>query len=224
MEYNSQKDHLIISEYGRNVQELIMVAKSERDDSKRQLMAEAIVNLMYQMNPVNKNNDENKEKLWRHLFRIADYDIKVTPPDGIIPTPENTRIRPKRIEYPENIKANRHYGKYVRDLIKKAIEMEDQELQDEFTMVIASYMKLAYRNWNREHFVSDDIIKEDLIKMSQGKLRLADDDSIDLTVQLSRNTNTNNSRRRNSNSRNNSGRNRNNYRGSNSNNNSRRRR
>ena len=51
MEYNSEKDTLIISEYGRNVQNLINYAKTVEDKELRQNYAERIVALMYQMNP-----------------------------------------------------------------------------------------------------------------------------------------------------------------------------
>jgi hypothetical protein len=47
-----------------------------------------------------------------------------------------------------------------------------------FTEVIASYMKLAYRTWNREHYVNDEIIKNDLVKLSKGALKLDEDYSI----------------------------------------------
>ena len=45
MEYNSQKDTLIISEYGRNVQNLINYAKTVEDKELRQNYAERIVAL-----------------------------------------------------------------------------------------------------------------------------------------------------------------------------------
>ena len=40
-------------------------------------------------------------------------------------------------------------------------------------------MKLAYKTWNREHFVSDEVIKNDLLTLSEGKLVLAEEISID---------------------------------------------
>ncbi|MEL6388837.1 MAG: DUF4290 domain-containing protein [Bacteroidota bacterium] len=211
MEYNSQKDHLVISEYGRNVQNMIYTVRKEEDPEKRQRMADALIELMHQMNPADRNNPDYKEKLWRHLFRIADYDIDVTPPDGTKPTPESNSINPLKIEYPANLRKNRHYGRMVQELITKAIEMEDGEKKDEFIMIIASYMKVAYRTWNREHFVSDDVIKQDLENISGGKLKLAEEDVIEVSIPLPRNTNNNrksggrnnrnNNRRKNNNNR-----------------------
>jgi hypothetical protein len=40
-------------------------------------------------------------------------------------------------------------------------------------------MKLAYRMWGKEQFVNDELIKEDLRKMSQGKIDVSDDANID---------------------------------------------
>jgi uncharacterized membrane protein YgcG len=66
----------------------------------------------------------------------------------------------------------RHYGNSVHALIQKAIEMPEGSKREGFVEVIASYMKLAYKTWNKEHYVSDDIVKEDLEILSNGQLSL----------------------------------------------------
>ena len=40
-------------------------------------------------------------------------------------------------------------------------------------------MKLAYRTWSREHFVSDEVIKADLISLSDGELSVRDSIYVD---------------------------------------------
>ena len=184
IQYNTEQKPLIISEYGRNIQNMIHAVSKIEDDDKRQRLAEAIVDLMHQMNPAGRNNPEYKLKLWRHMFRIAEYDLNVLPPDGEIPTPENTRITPKTIEYPSSVRKFRHYGQNVQILIDKAVNMADDEKRSEFVMIIAAYMKLAYRTWNREHFVSDDVIKQDLYNMSGGKIQISEDDNIVVTAPM----------------------------------------
>ncbi len=179
MEYNSQRELLVIPEYGRNVQRLILHAKTIDDDEKRQAFVERMIDLMYQMHPQNRNIEDYKEKLWKHIFRIAEYDLKVTPPSGIIPTPEDIYKRPEVVPYPKSEARFRHYGNNVTQLIKKAITMEEGPIRDGFTKVIGSYMKLAYKTWNREHFVSDEVIKNDLLTLSEGNLILAEEISID---------------------------------------------
>ena len=179
MEYNSQREPLVIPEYGRNVQRLILHAKTIEDDELRQAFVERMIELMYQMHPQNRNIEDYKEKLWKHIFRIADYDLKVTPPSGIIPTPDDVKKRPEIVPYPKSEARFRHYGNNVTQLIKKAIAMEEGPIREGFTKVIGSYMKLAYKTWNREHFVSDEVIKNDLLTLSGGKLVLAEEISID---------------------------------------------
>ena len=172
MEYNSQKENLEIPEYGRNIQMLIKHALTIEDPEYRQKFVEQVVELMLQMSPHNRNFDEQRIKLWHHIFRITDYKIDVMPPNGEKPSPESKYKKPERVNYPANTATYRHYGHNVQTLIKKALSMEEGPKRDAFVSVIGSYMKLAYKTWIKEHYVSDEIIKTDLEKLSGGKLKL----------------------------------------------------
>ncbi len=188
MEYNSAKEELILPEYGRNVQLLIQHAKTIENRDMRQAFIQKVILLMHQMNPQNRSIDEYKDKLWGHVFHIADYDIDVTPDVGDIPTRESARKKPDQIGYPHNDTRYRHYGYNVQKLTEKAIAMEDGSKKTGFVNAIASYMKLAYRTWNKDHYVSDEIIKGDLQKLSNGDLKVQDGVYLD---GLSNNNNNN---------------------------------
>lgn len=179
MEYNSSRETLIIPEYGRHVQLLIDHAKKLDDDKLRQQFVEQVVDLMMQMHPQNRNLDDYREKLWKHVYRIAKYDLDVTPPDGKKFTKEELTKKPDPIPYPYKEAKYRHYGFNVQRLIKRAIEMEEGPKKQGFVKVIGSYMKLAYKTWNKEHYVSDDVIKQDLESLSKGVLTLDDNISLD---------------------------------------------
>lgn len=179
MQYNSEKDHLIIPEYGRNVQMLIEHAKNIEEKPHRQAFIERVINLMMQMNPQNRNLDDHKVRMWQHVYRIAKYDIDLDPPGGIVPSPEDEFKVPEKVLYPHSKARYRHYGNNVQILVKKAIEMEEGPMRDGFVSVIGSYMKLAYRTWNKDHYISDEIIKGDLEKLSEGKLVLSESASLD---------------------------------------------
>jgi hypothetical protein len=73
----------------------------------------------------------------------------------------------------------RHYGKNVEAMVQRAIETEDPEKKEAFILLIANYMKLAYKNWSNEE-VSNDLIREDLRTLSRGKLEVSDDLKIEL--------------------------------------------
>lgn len=213
LEYNTGREDLTISEHGRHVQKLIDYAKNIQDDEYRQAFVESIVDLMQQMNPSNKNVQEYRERLWKHLFRIANYEIKVTPPPGLEIKPPEAKEKSERLAYPQTEFRYRHYGHHVQTLIQKAIDMDDPETKQEFVKVIAFYMKLAYRTWNQDQFVNDGTIKSDLKMMSKGRLTVDEDHVINTkaytieprkTPQRSggRNNNSNNNRGRSNNNKN----------------------
>jgi hypothetical protein len=57
--------------------------------------------------------------------------------------------------------------------------MEEGPIRDSFVEVIGMYMKMAYKTWNKEHYVSDDVIIDDLKTLSNGKLELHENAELD---------------------------------------------
>lgn len=196
MEYNSSRNILIMPEYGRNIQLLVEYAKKIEDKEYRYAFAEKILDLMNQMHPQNRNIEDYRAKLWKHLYQIANFELDVIPPDGVIPTRDEVYKKPDRVPYPHSDARYRHYGNNVQQMIKKALSMEPGPKRQGFIAVIGSYMKLAYRTWNKDLYVSDEIIKNDLHSLSDGALKIEDHTSLD---NLSGSSSSNNSRRRPSN-------------------------
>ncbi|HRI58554.1 MAG TPA: DUF4290 domain-containing protein, partial [Saprospiraceae bacterium] len=172
--YNTEKALIEYPEYGRSIQEMLQYARTIESRPHRQKTVEAIIGLMMQLVPPgsNRNMDDYREKLWNHAFAIAGNELDVTPPPGIAIIREEERPKPEPIGYPASATRFRHYGNSIQALIKKAIEMPDGPKKEGFVEVIASYMKLAYKTWNKEHYVSDDIVKDDLEMLSDGQLVL----------------------------------------------------
>lgn len=181
IEYNTERSQIRFPEYGRSIQEMILHAKTIENPGLRQKTVESIVGLMIQLGPSgNKNMDDYREKLWNHVFEIANYELDVTPPNGILIRRAEERPKAAPLGYPASATRFRHYGNSIQALIQKAIEMPDGSKKEGFVEVIASYMKLAYKTWNKEHYVSDDIVKEDLESLSDGQLSLHEGhDSLD---------------------------------------------
>ncbi|MFN8338694.1 MAG: DUF4290 domain-containing protein [Saprospiraceae bacterium] len=178
LEYNSTRDKLLFSEYGRSVQKLIQYAKTLEKKEERQAVIEEIVELINQLNPQTKNVLEYKQKLWRHVFKMADYELDVDHPFGEKPTEDDIRFKPEKVPYPQHEFNWRHYGYNIRVMIDKALKMEDGPVKQGYVETILSYMKLSYRTWNKEHFVSDDIIISDLSVLSRNRLSVDDDHTI----------------------------------------------
>lgn len=174
MEYNSQREELIISEYGRHVQNLIGQAKEIENLQERQAFVEEIVNLILIMTPENRSIENYLDRVWKDVFRIANYELEgVLPPHGLIPAKEDEKLKPEVVPYPSAEHKYRHYGRGVQRMVEKASAMTDNAKRQAYTETIAAYMKLAYRTWNNEQFVTDEVILNDLEALSEGKLKLA---------------------------------------------------
>ena len=182
IEYNTEKVTLLYPEYGRTIHEMLQYATTIEDPRKQQKTVESIIGLMQQLGPGgNRNMDDYRERLWNHAFAIAGYKLEhVTPPPGITIREDDGKPPVIVIEYPATALRFRHYGNGIQALMQKAIAMPEGTKKEGFVEVIASYMKLAYKTWNKEHYVSDDIVKEDLEILSDGQLALHEGhDSLD---------------------------------------------
>ncbi len=175
-DYNSERAPLVVAEYGRHIHDLIQHVKTIADDEKRQKTAEFIINMMHSMVPSNKQFHERQDTLWKHFFRMADYEIDVKAPEGVNIAKRAEDAEAPYMDYPETHKRYRHYGQLIQRLTDKVNEMPEGDKKEEAVSLIASYMKLAYSTWNKNHFVNDDVVKTDLKAMSRGKLE-ADDDT-----------------------------------------------
>lgn len=178
MNYNSTRERIRFPEYGRHVQVIIQHARIAEDARERQALAEKAIDLMNFVTNQDKNNAEVQEKLWHHMFIIAQYDLDVVSPYGR-PNQEDEVQPVHKVPYPQKDPKYRHYGNYVMALIKKALEMPEDQKRDSLIFTIGNYMKLAYKNWNKEHYVSDENIKNDLYSISKGKIQLEDEVSLD---------------------------------------------
>lgn len=173
MKYNTQRTPVIIPEYGRNIQDMIDFACTVTDKEERNHIARSIIKVMGQVASQYKDSEDFLEKLWDHLFIMADYKLDI---DAPFPIPEKEKIKekPKKVEYPvKNIKY-RHYGHAIERFIKKASKLEDGEEKDSFTYYIANMMKKNYLLYNRES-VDDSLIHKHLLELSGGELKIRDE-------------------------------------------------
>ena len=94
MEYNTEREKIVISEYGRNIQVMIRHLMDIEDRKQRTEAAYFIVNVMAQMNPQVKESNDYMHKLWDHLHIIANYELDVDGPYPK-PTPEMQKQKPE---------------------------------------------------------------------------------------------------------------------------------
>lgn len=168
MEYNTERNHLTMREYGRHVQRMVEHIMTIEDPERRQSNAQAAIELMGFLNPHLKNVEDFRHKLWDHLFLISDFTLDVKSPYPI-PTRETLKAKPDPLPYPKRYPKHSHLGKNLEVVINKALAEENPEKKLGFANAIAYYMKLAYNNWHKE-IVHDDVIQSELTGITQGQL------------------------------------------------------
>jgi len=182
MEYNTSQPHLIIPEYGRNIQKMIDFAIKVKDRDERNTVAKAIINVMGQLNPHLRDVTDFKHKLWDHLFIISDFKLDVDSPYPM-PTRETFMSKPDRINYPKYDLRYKHYGKIIEDIIAKAKDYPEGEEKDFLVETIANHLKKSYLLWNRDS-VTDEVIIEHLRELSKGKLKLNEKTRLSQTADI----------------------------------------
>lgn len=180
LKYNTEKEQIIISEYGRCVQEMIHKLPEIEDRKERTEAAQFIVSVMAQMTPQVKESDDYQHKLWDLLYIISDYQLDI---DGPYEPPirKGQETRPKHIDYQNNEISYGHYGQYLVKMIEAASKEENEEVREALALSLACKMKHNYLDWNKS-IVNDQVIIEDLKRISGGKLVLADDTKLSLTA------------------------------------------
>ena len=80
IEYNTERPHLIIPEYGRHIQKMVDQAVAEQDPEKRNKQAKSIISVMGNLNPHLRDVADFQHKLWDQLFIISDFKLDAESP------------------------------------------------------------------------------------------------------------------------------------------------
>lgn len=173
LEYNTERDKLIIPEYGRHFQKMVDYAVSLEDAEERNKVAKAIISVMGNIQPHLRDVPDFQHKLWDQLFIMSDFKLDVESPFPIT-TKEMLQARPDPLEYPQNHPKYRFYGNNIKRMIDVAISWEEGDKRAGLEYAIANHMKKCYLNWNKDT-VEDKAIFKHLFELSDGKIDLASD-------------------------------------------------
>lgn len=182
MEYNTQREQLKFPDYGRNLLKLVEAVKGIEDRQKRTAAAEQVVTIMGQLNPKAKEAGNWRLRAWEHLMMMVDWQLDVDVPEGVH-REATTQFVPQKVEYPTSDITFKHYGHFLEQMVGVAAEMPEGEDRNEMVRLVAQQMKRMYLMWNRDT-VNDDLIRQQIERLSQGKLVLPDDFKFEETRKL----------------------------------------
>ena len=174
MEYNTQRKKMELPEYGRSVQNMVDHALTIEDREERQRCANTIINIMGGMFPHLRDVPDFKHKLWDHLAIMADFKLDIDYPFEIVKK-EDLVVKPEQLAYPNAGFRYRHYGRFLEAMVKKAVEIENEEEKLQLINLLAIQMKKDLNNWNKEG-IEDQKIVDDLREYSNGTLDLKVED------------------------------------------------
>ena len=168
--YNTERVTLHIPEYGRNVQKMVAYLKTIEDREKRNEQARAIIKVMEILNPAVHMQENYEQKLWDHLFIIADFELDVDSPYPM-PARDIMHRRPKMVPIEKKPLRASHYGRNIENMIDLVAQKEDGEEKTVMIRVLAGYMKQQYLIWNKDT-VSDETIFQDIEKLSDYRIKV----------------------------------------------------
>ncbi len=172
LEYNTEREHLIIPEYGRHMQKMINYATSRETKEERNKLAKAIISVMGNLQPHLRDVPDFQHKLWDQLFIMSDFQLDADSPFEK-PSKEVLEARPEPLKYPQNHPKYRFYGNNIKTMIDVANTWEEGEMKEALIYTIANHMKKCFLNWNKDT-VEDSVIFDHLFELSGGKINLKD--------------------------------------------------
>ena len=173
MKYNTARDHLVLPEYGRNVQKMVDHAITIQNKEERNKCVKTIIDFMGQMNPQLRDLKEFNHKLWDDLFIISKFQLEADSPYPL-PEPKKLDERPEKMPYPKNKIKFPFYGAALENMIRYAVNQNEGRDKEIMTGMIANHMKKSYLLFNK-HSVSNDTIILHLKQLSDNKLTLPKD-------------------------------------------------
>ncbi len=157
-----------MKEYGSNVQKLADHIVKMEDKAKRNLYAHILIELMRQIHPNMRDNQDYTNKLWDDLYIISGFQLDV---DSPFPPPSKEALgkKPLKVGYNQQNLMYRHYGRNIDLLLEKAVQTENKEDKLAFVSYIFRLMRSFFNTWNKDN-PEDNVLLGQLEQLSKGQL------------------------------------------------------
>ena len=170
LDYNTQREKLLLPEYGREVQSMVDYAMTLTDRAERQRCANSIVAIMKRMFPQPAETEGYDRKLWDHLALMSGFKLDIDYPYDMA---EATTIasKPEPMAYPMKRIPVRHYGNMMFEVFDKLKTMEKGREYDELVRLAANQMKRDLVDWGHGS-TEDERVAADLEYLTDRKVKL----------------------------------------------------
>lgn len=170
LDYNTQREKLVLHQYGREIQSMIDYAVTLPTKEERQACAESIVAIMDRMNPQNRGNEGYLQKLWDHLALMSNFKLDIDYPFDVAQALSIAK-KPEPLSYPQTVNPIRHYGSIIHQLCEQLQTMKPGEERDSLVCSVANQMKRDLVQWGRGA-CDDARVASDLARLTNGVIQL----------------------------------------------------
>lgn len=170
LDYNTQREKLIMPEYGREIQKMIEHACELPTKEERLKCAKAIIHQMENKNLPLRENADYEQTLWNHLYLMSHRELDIDWPYDVSEA-DKILSRPQPMPLPNGHIKLRHYGHLVEDLLGLLKTMPAGEERDALVKKAANQMKRDLTIWGHGA-VEDERIADDLARYTDGAIQL----------------------------------------------------
>ena len=170
LDYNTQREKLVLPEYGREIQKMVDYAVSLPKKEDRQRCANSIVEVMKLMVPQSTDKKTHEQKMWDHLALMSHFKLDIDWPYDIDEA-QHMSTKPEPMAYPMKDIPVRHYGSLVFELFEKLKQMEPGKEMDRLIRDTANQMKRDLVQWSHGS-ADDEKVANDLATFTDGKVQL----------------------------------------------------
>jgi hypothetical protein len=170
LDYNTQREKLVMPEYGREIQKMVDYAVGLPDKAERQRCAETIVQLMENKNSQIQESNDYEQTLWDHLYLMSHKQLDIDWPFDVSEA-EKIASKPEPMKHPTGGARLRHYGLLIEELFEKLKTMPEGEERDELVRLTANQMKRNLATWGHGS-VDDEKVADDLARFTDGKIQI----------------------------------------------------
>lgn len=171
LDYNTQREPLLMPEYGREIQKMIDYAVTIEDKEKRQLCAETIIDMMSSRLTQQLENEDIRQTLWDHLYIMSHKQLDIDWPYDVS-NAEKINHKPQPLQRANSNGLHiRHYGRLVEQLFEKLKTMPEGEERDALVNLTANQMKRDLAQWGHGS-MDDERVASDLAAFTDGIIQL----------------------------------------------------
>ena len=170
LDYNTQREKLLMPEYGREIQKMVDHAVGLADKAERLKCAKTIVRMMETKVPQIRDTADYQQTLWDHLYLMSGKQLDIDWPFDVSGA-EKIHSKPAPVPLPQNRIRLRHYGKLVTELTDKLKTMPEGPERDELVRQTANQMKRDLLTWGHGS-ADDEKVADDLARLTDGAVQL----------------------------------------------------